>query len=318
MDLVDAQLSEALESRLGEIARTSGPALTAVLTPVLQRPGKRMRPRLLLALAGDRAGPAAINCAAGVELLHQSSLIHDDLMDQAPLRGGTPAVHAVHGPAMAVVAGDFLVAAGMEALASMDGRHATAGLRAYTEMCRGQALETASRYRLLEVDEYLGVIAGKTGALIRAACTIGAQLAGLNPARVARAGRFGLALGVLYQLVDDLLDLCATPAQAGKPVGQDLANGIYTLPALLAARRHGNAFTEQLRRGAAGLAAARDMAAHGEILAEAALYAGRYAMTAERSAGALPPGPVRDWLAELPGRLLDRAMAGPVAAQAAR
>ncbi|MFF0234370.1 polyprenyl synthetase family protein [Micromonospora sp. NPDC005254] len=318
MDLVDARLSEALESRLGEIARTSGPALTAVLTPVLQRRGKRMRPRLLLALAGDRAGPAALTCAAGVELLHQSSLIHDDLMDRASLRGGTPAVHAVHGSAMAVVAGDFLVAAGLEALASVDGRHATAGLQAYTDMCRGQALETASRYRLLEVDEHLGVVAGKTGALIRGACTIGARLAGLDPARVAKAGRFGLALGVLYQLVDDLLDLCGTPAQAGKPVGQDLANGVYTLPALLAARLHGRAFTEQLGRGAAGLAAARDMAAHGDILAEATRYARRYATTAERSAGALPPGPVRDWLAKLPDRLLDRAMAGPVAAQAAR
>ncbi|MEV6303137.1 polyprenyl synthetase family protein [Actinoplanes sp. NPDC051861] len=311
MDLVEAPRAEALEKRLDEIVQTSGPVLGKVLDPVLRRRGKRLRPRLLLAIAGEAAGSPAITCAAGVELLHLSSLIHDDLMDQAPARGGAPAVHAAHGPAMAVVSGDFLVAAGIGALSSADdGRPAAAGLRAYADMCRGQAMETASRHRLLDVDDYLRVIAGKTGALFRAACLIGARLAGLDRAKVARAGRFGLAAGVLYQLVDDLLDLCATSAETGKPVGQDLANGVYTLPALLASRRYGGAFTRHLGRGPDGLAVARDMATREDVLIEVAGYARRYAAVAERGADALPPGPVRDRLTELPGRLLDRVTPG--------
>src|SRR4051812_28245835 len=92
--------ADALEDRLDHVALTSGSALCDVLAPVLRRPGKRMRPRLLLTVAGDQSGAAALTCAAGIELLHQSSLIHDDLMDQAPLRGDVPTVHSVHGVGM--------------------------------------------------------------------------------------------------------------------------------------------------------------------------------------------------------------------------
>lgn len=311
MDIrLDLRSADALEVRLREIARTSGAALRPLLTPVLGRRGKRMRPWLLLTFAGVPTGMAAVTCAAGVELLHQSSLVHDDLMDSAPLRGGVPAVHTTHGPGMAVVAGDFLVAAGMESLASVGSWHAMAGLRAYADMCRGQAQETADRHRLVHVDQHLGVLAGKTGALLRAACAIGARLAGLDRARVERAGRYGLALGVLYQLVDDLLDLGATAAEAGKPVGQDIANGIYTLPVLLAADRHGDAFAEHLSRGSAGLAAARDLALREDVMADVAGYIRRYAAAAEDNARALPPGPARARLAALPGRLVARAITG--------
>jgi len=302
--------ADALEDRLDHVALTSGSALCDVLAPVLRRPGKRMRPRLLLTVAGDQPGAAALTCAAGIEFLHQSSLIHDDLMDQAPLRGDVPTVHSAHGAGMAVVAGDFLVAAGIEALASVDARHAAIGLRAYADMCRGQALETTSRHQILDVEKHLGILADKTGALIGAACMIGAQLADLDSARTTQVGRFGLALGVLYQLVDDLFDLCATAAEAGKPVGQDLANGIYTLPILLAARRHGDAFTRHLDRGPAGLDAARDLATRPEILDEVTKYAQRYAAIAERNSPALPPGAVASQLTVLPGRLVGRVTAG--------
>jgi geranylgeranyl pyrophosphate synthase len=273
--------------------------LRPVLLPVLRRPAKRLRPALLLALAGGRIDRAAISCAAAVELLHLSSLIHDDLMDEAVQRGGTRSVHVTHGAGMAIVAGDLLVAEAIAALGEVDPRCAAEGLRAYAEMCRGQAGELHAQNRLIEVDRHLEILAGKTGALLSASCSIGAVLADIPSGP---AARFGQAVGVLFQIVDDLLDLCATAADAGKPVGQDLVNGVYTLPALLAARRHGRAFTDELERG--DLAAVREMAGDGAILAEVLHHARRYAVVAEESVRRLPAHPA---LTALPGELLERA-----------
>ncbi|GLW33342.1 polyprenyl synthetase family protein [Actinoplanes regularis] len=296
---LDIRSAELLQRRIEEAVQGSGPVLRPVLLPVLRRPAKRLRPALLLAMAGERRDRAAISCAAAVELLHISSLVHDDLMDEAPQRGGVRSVHVTHGAGMAIVAGDLLVAESIAALGEVDPRCATDGLRAYAEMCRGQAGEVDAQGRFIDVDEHLEILSGKTAALLSAACSIGAVLAG-DPA--GPAARFGRSLGMLFQIVDDLIDLCATAAEAGKPVGQDLANGVYTLPALLAARRYGTAFTEALDSGE--LDAARDLAREGGILAEVLRYARGYATAAEESLCELP---ARPGLAVLPGELFERA-----------
>jgi len=296
---LDIRSAELLQRRLEDVVRGSGPVLGPVLLPIVRRPAKRLRPALLLAMAGDRRDRAAIGCAAAVELLHLSSLIHDDLMDEAPQRGGTRSVHVTHGAGMAIVAGDLLVAEAISALGEVDPGCAADGLRAYAGMCRGQAGEVDAQGRFIGVDEHLDILAGKTGALLAASCSIGARLAGTPSGP---AARFGESVGVLFQIVDDLLDLCATAAQAGKPVGQDLANGVYTLPALLAARHHGTAFTGELDRG--DLDAAREMAADGAILGEVLQYARRCAAAAEESLRELP---ARPGLSALAGELLERA-----------
>ncbi|MEU4221895.1 polyprenyl synthetase family protein [Actinoplanes sp. NPDC026623] len=296
---LDIRTAGLLQRRLEEAVRGAGPVLRPVLLPVLHRPAKRLRPALLLAMAGGRRDRAAISCAAAIELLHLSSLIHDDLMDESPQRGGLRSVHVTHGPGMAIVAGDLLVAEAIAALGEVDPRCAADGLRAYAEMCRGQAGEIDAQRQLIDVDRHLEILAGKTGALLSAACSIGAVLGG-GPSEP--AARFGMSVGMLFQIVDDLLDLCATAAEAGKPVGQDLANGVYTLPSLLAARHHGSAFADVLDRG--DLEAAAEMAGEGEILAEVLHYARHYAAVAEASLRELPARPV---LAALPDELLERA-----------
>lgn len=312
---LDTGSAELLQRRIEEAVAGSGPVLRPALLPVLRRPGKRLRPALLLATAGERLDRKRITCAAAVELLHISSLIHDDLMDGSPQRGGVRSVHVTHGPGLAIVAGDLLMAESIAALGEVDPRCASAGLWAYTEMCRGQAGEAGARGRFIDVAEHLEILSGKTAALLSAACSIGAALAG-TPTEP--AARFGRSLGMLFQIVDDLIDLCAVAAVAAKPVGQDLANGVYTLPVLLAARRLGGTFTDMVERG--DLDGARDLARGGEVLAEVLEYGRRYAAAAEASLHELPARPV---LAALPGRLLERATmlrasVLPVAVPAAR
>ena len=277
-----------LQQRLEEIAWSAGPDLRGVLTPLLRRSAKRIRPALLFAVAEadpepSDSGPVAdaVTCAAAIELLHQSSLVHDDMMDDAPTRGGLPALHREYGSKVALVAGDFLVGAAGVALCEVGAYAAAAGSGAYREMCRGQALETLHRHQIVDVERYIEIASGKSGALLRAACLLGAEQAGLGAEAAAAYGEYGLAFGILFQIVDDLVDLLSTPDLAGKPVGQDLPNGVFTLPVLLAALRYGGSFTEHLGPGDVGRIQA--LATREVVLADAIAYAVRYADAARRS-----------------------------------
>jgi len=302
-----------LQQRLEEITWSAGPDLRAVLTPLLRRPAKRVRPALLFAVAGIDAEPAgtgpvadALTCAAAVELLHQSSLVHDDLMDDAPSRGGVPTLHREHGSEVALVAGDFLVGAAGAALCEVGVDAAAAGHGAYREMCRGQALETLHRHQMIAVERYIEIVGGKSGALLRAACMLGAQNAGFGVEAVAAYGEYGLAFGILFQIVDDLVDLLSTPDLAGKPVGQDLPNGVFTLPVLLAALRYGGSFTAHLGPGG-DVGRIQALATRQVVLAEVIAYAVRYADVARQSLHGAA-GRSRRRLAALPHAFLEHSV----------
>ncbi|MEO3923329.1 polyprenyl synthetase family protein [Micromonosporaceae bacterium B7E4] len=294
------RVGAALQARLDELARPAAPELREVVTAVLRRPAKRLRPALLLAAASSGGdSDAALSCAAAVEAIHQSSIVHDDLMDGTDRRGQMLTAHRRYGLGLAVVAGDYLVAAAGDALCGVGAEAARVGLHAYREMCVAQARETAGAYRIGTVEEHLDVVRGKTGALLRAACVLGARAGGLDEVRVRAFGAFGLAFGVVFQLVDDLVDLLSTPELCQKQVGQDLPNGTYTLPVLLAARRHGRALVARLGPGRdrRTLDEARVLVCDPAVLAEAFSYAVEYAAVARCS---LPGHP----LAELPADYL--------------
>ena len=181
---------------------------------------------------------AAVACAAAVELMHLSSLVHDDLMDDTDTRGGLPTVHNGLGMAGAILAGDALLAASNRLAAEVSAAAAGICARAYTDMCVGQARELAARHDLAAtIPDYLVTIGGKTGALMRAACELGGRCAGLPADDVAALAAFGFAFGIVFQLVDDLLDAISTADLLGKPVEQDIANGVYTACVLAALRR---------------------------------------------------------------------------------
>lgn len=206
--------------------------------------GKAVRPALALACAraaGGRSGQAAWQAAAraavAVELVHDFSLLHDDVMDGALTRRHRPAAWAVFGTGPAILAGDMLLTVAVEQLtAQPDPVRALRILTgALAELCGGQMADLAFEERSdVRVAECLAMAEGKTGALLGAACQLGALAGGAGQASAGAYHRFGLQLGVAFQLLDDLLGIWGDPAVTGKPAGSDLACRKKSLPVVAA------------------------------------------------------------------------------------
>lgn len=240
------------------------PRLIEAIDYSLMAGGKRLRPALVLechrACAGAAAAktrPSALACAGAIELIHTFSLVHDDLpaMDNDDLRRGRPTNHKVFGEAMAILAGDAMVSMAFELLAvDADPSKSPALVRELAwatgpqGMIGGQVLDMQAEGRRIAMEELRQLHAMKTGALLTAACRLGAIAAGADEACLAAMDRYGRHLGLAFQIVDDLLDETATPEQMGKATGKDAAKGKNTYPALIG--------LEASRREAAGQLAA--------------------------------------------------------------
>ncbi len=234
LDRVEAVLHEALEA--------GDPFLTEVAGHLARAGGKRLRPALAVA-AGAVAHPEGlvpeevVRGGVAVELVHLGSLYHDDVMDEAETRRTVESVNHRWGNLVAILAGDFLLARASEIAAGLGTE--VAGLLAATigRLCEGQVLELQRTFDTARTeDEYLRSIGGKTASLFSAACRIGAITAGLERDAVDALTRFGERYGMAFQVVDDVLDVVATDEQLGKPAGNDLVEGVYTLPVLYALR----------------------------------------------------------------------------------
>lgn len=227
-----------LEPLLVESVVTGDGFLDEVTTHLLAAGGKRLRPVLALATATSGLGPASredLLGAVAVELVHLASLYHDDVMDEATVRRNVESVNARFGNLVAIVAGDFLLARSAEIAAGLGTE--IAGLLAATlgELCQGQVAEVHAAFQVTRSqDQYSTAISGKTASLMATSCRIGALTGGLSRDQVEAFTSFGRSFGMIFQVRDDILDVIGTEAELGKPAGQDLAEGIYTLPVLLA------------------------------------------------------------------------------------
>jgi heptaprenyl diphosphate synthase len=234
---------ERVERALRDAVRADDPFLTEVASHLIEAGGKRGRPAFAIGAAGVRAPTLApvsddvVLGAVAVELVHIGSLYHDDVMDDATTRRTVESVNARWGNLQAILAGDYLLAKASGIAASLGTE--VAGLLAATigRLCEGQVLELQDTYNPARTEErYFGSIAGKTASLYASACRIGAIVAGLPRPSIDAMTDFGLAYGTAFQIVDDVLDLCATDEQLGKPAGHDLIEGVYTLPVIRALR----------------------------------------------------------------------------------
>jgi len=227
-----------LEPLLVESVVTGDGFLDEVTTHLLAAGGKRLRPVLALATATSGTVEASredLLGAVAVELVHLASLYHDDVMDEATVRRNVESVNARFGNLVAIVAGDFLLARSAEIAAGLGTE--IAGLLAATlgELCQGQVAEVHAAFQVgRSRDDYSRAIAGKTASLMATSCRIGALTGGLPRDQVDAYTAFGRSFGMIFQVRDDILDVIGTEAELGKPAGQDLAEGIYTLPVLLA------------------------------------------------------------------------------------
>jgi geranylgeranyl pyrophosphate synthase len=221
LERLEERLADAVDAYPGLVAEVGAEALAAG--------GKRLRP-LLVFLAAPQGEPPLAGGAA-VELVHMATLVHDDLIDRARYRRGREAAWASHGPAAACAAGDYLFARAFAELAATGDAAAVRCLADATlALARGEALQRAQTHDPeTSVESYLDRCALKTGKLFEAACLLGS---GGDRA----LGEFGLALGIAFQIADDILDCAGETIETGKIAGTDLREGTPTLPLILAAR----------------------------------------------------------------------------------
>ncbi len=251
-----ATLETLLKERVGQLV---GPELRAIeeeIARALDSPvaliqemggyiagagGKRLRPILLLLaarVAGYR-GPRSMRLGCAVELLHTATLIHDDVVDQASLRRGRPSANAQWGNDASILVGDYLYSKSFSILVRDNDRSIMETLaRATVSMTEAEVfqLELKRNGRATEAD-YLRIITQKTASFISACCRIGALLGQADAERVEALTRYGLDVGVAFQISDDSLDFVADQARLGKAVGADLREGKRTLPLIATLER---------------------------------------------------------------------------------
>ncbi|MGC0337980.1 geranylgeranyl diphosphate synthase type I [Streptomyces sp. SLBN-8D4] len=297
---VDPELRAALESLPGSLRRVALYHFGwehADGTQAAGNAGKAIRPALVLtaaaALGGERARAAAVRAAVAVELVHNFTLLHDDVMDRDTTRRHRPTAWTVFGDADAILAGDALQALALRLLAE-DPHPAAAPAAArlaacVVELCEGQHEDTAMQALgpgEVTLDQVLVMAEAKTGALLGCACALGALYAGASTEDVGALDAFGREAGLAFQLIDDVIGIWGDPSHTGKPAGADLAARKKSLP-VVAALTSGTAAAAELAELYAAPYAEEDLARTALAVEEAGGRDWAQAQAADRMARAM-------------------------------
>ncbi len=279
-----------VEARLLDAVVVEDRFLGEVAEHLIKAGGKRLRPVMTLCSAyaakgANTAHPDAITGAACVELVQVGSLYHDDVIDEADTRRGVPSVNARWSNIVAILSGDFLLAKASVLAASLGAE--VAGLIGATigELCRGQVLELQYLFNANRtVESYISSIEGKTASLLATSSRVGGIVSSVSPETLETLTAFGQHLGMCFQIVDDVLDLTADADTLGKPSGNDLHEGVYTLPVILAAQDSAE-LTALLGRKLdwPDVEAARALAMQGDYVNESMVIARHHAQKAKDS-----------------------------------
>ncbi len=305
-----------VEERLGQTFRSTVDLIPEVSRHLIGSGGKRIRPVMLLLCA--RAAGAdvlqGLDLAAACELLHNATLLHDDVVDRGELRRGVPSARKVYGNSASVLVGDFLISRSLGMVVG----HGDLGLleefsRMLAAMAEGEILQLVRSGRLtVALPEYVEIISGKTAGLFCWCCRAGASLADPAGPLTEKAARFGKAFGMAFQVTDDILDYTAPPEQSGKDLANDLLQGKATLPLLLSCLEdpHLQALVERtIESGTPDPEVCRSIVSKvlaGTSIGKSLEEAFRYAHNARRDLEAFPPGPAVDVLADLTDFVVDR------------
>jgi len=309
LELVEAEIKGELGSPVALIREMGGYIAGAG--------GKRLRPMLLLLaarLAGYR-GPRSARLACVVELLHTATLIHDDVVDRAPLRRGRASANAQWGDDAAVLVGDHLYSKSFAMLVRDDDHAVMEALaRSTVSMTEAEVFQLElKRSGVTTEADYVRIITQKTASFIAACCSIGGLLGGLPPARIDALTRYGLDIGIAFQISDDSLDFVADEARFGKAIGADLREGKRTLPLIALLERARPTELERvralLRRRAlepVELEEVRRLVLEHEGVAYARARAHAYARKAKADLEIFSPSEERDTLALVADFVVDR------------
>lgn len=228
---------ELVRDRVAEASYVDFPIVSGMVSDIVQAGGKKLRPLVLL-LAGraftyDRT--RLVTAAAGVELLHTASLVHDDSIDRASIRRGQPTLNTQLNTGSVILVGDFLFAQSAILAAATDNtRVVSIFASSLAAICDGQLREMLSAHVVTQNrDDYLKRIFGKTASLFAGAAEMGAVIGGGSEQEIQQIRGFGSDLGMAFQIIDDVLDLREQADELGKPAGNDLRQGVVTLPTMM-------------------------------------------------------------------------------------
>ncbi|MCC6442454.1 MAG: polyprenyl synthetase family protein [Armatimonadetes bacterium] len=286
---------------------------------ILSAGGKRLRPTLVLlsARAVGYEGERVYPLAAMMELLHTATLIHDDIIDHSTTRRGQASLNEFLGNATSVLIGDFMVSKVFR-LIGQDGDPAILRVicDAIIKMCEGEVIQICESSNLqTTIDTYLSIITSKTGILMSSCCKVGALLGenGMEP--VYRLEEFGMALGLAFQIIDDILDFTGDEQRLGKPVAGDLREGKITLPLILTLRNARGRDLEWLKNiihqeeiSGEEVCRVMEMMHAYQGISGARATAKDYIRTARQHLSALPPSPAVDALDALADSVVERDM----------
>jgi heptaprenyl diphosphate synthase len=244
LEAPDPTLEEELRARLNDVeeslekwVRSDTDFVSEAASYLVAAGGKRFRPLLVLLSGyfGDGSDPRLIDGATAIELTHVATLYHDDVIDEAETRHGVPSVNARWDNTVAILTGDFLFAKASEISADLGAEVTRLLARTIATVCDGQIREVAISGRTDQTeDAYMEIIRRKTASLIATSCRLGGMLSEAPPETVEVLDDFGMALGIGFQLSDDIMDVISSEEELRKQPGQDMREGVYTLPVLYA------------------------------------------------------------------------------------
>ena len=303
-----------VEAQLGKDSVSPVPAITDIGTYLQQSGGKRIRPALVLLTARLVAcdGEAVIRLAAVVEMIHNATLIHDDIIDEADTRRGRPSTNSRWGTHMCVLAGDWLymqafnVALRERSFAVLD---TLIGLT--QTMVEGELMQLQTVGTVIAAAQHYELMERKTAQLFAVSSKLGAMAAAQPAEVIQRLHDYGHHLGLAFQMVDDLLDFTGDPGKVGKPVGNDLREGKMTLPAIYAYQQASAAEREALVQamqgnGSGDMVAAVAILERYGALERARGEAARHALQAQELMRGFPRTEYREALEQLPDLVLQR------------
>ena len=244
VDLGDAELNERIATGMAEVEvllreelAKGEDFLVDKVTHLLTAGGKRFRPMMTLLASeyGPRAGSLeVVKAAAVLETVHLATLYHDDVMDEAELRRGVDSANARWDNSVAILAGDILFAHASRLMSELDTHTVGHFAQTFQDLVTGQMRETIGAEDRDPVEHYMDVIREKTGVLIASSGYLGAYHAGASEEHCDALQRIGMAVGMIFQIVDDIIDIFSDHEQSGKTPGTDLREGVFTLPVLYA------------------------------------------------------------------------------------
>ena len=230
----------AVQNRIGSALGSDISLLNSVNSSILSHSGKQLRPLLSLVMAracvpGEPLADATVRYAAAAELLHNATLLHDDVADQSEQRRGNPTIYSLMGPSVSVLVGDYWLVKAMELIlgeADSDVKVIRIFSKTLSDLAEGEMLQLQkARSGDTDEKEYLRIIYNKTASLFEAACVSAAVSVAASQDKVEAAGKYAVALGLAFQIKDDILDYAGTE-QVGKPLGVDILEQKITMPLL--------------------------------------------------------------------------------------